>query len=325
MGRMLRNAAHGRKTSSAGAERALASVAMTATLEFLTDPAAFLDAASALLAARPVQSTIPASTTARIAAADADGLPRAGGYDYWWLVVRDEDGRVVGAAMRTASFAPYPPYLLAMPEDAAVALGRALVERGEVVEGLNGALPAATLCAEEIARLTGRSVEVAEHLRLFELPALIEPSRTAPGTLRLPREDEAALMLSWYEAFDVAAAEQAGRNRPHPGPDDDEESMLRRIREGSVWVWAEESDRPVCVLGVRPPAYGVSCIGPVYTPDQWRKRGYAGAAVAEVSRRMLADGIRPCLFTDQANPTSNALYQSLGFRPVEDQVNQLLR
>ena len=38
--------------------------------------------------------------------------------------------------------------------------------------------------------------------------------------------------------------------------------------------------------------------------------------MAEVSRRLLAAGVRPCLFTDQANPTSNHVYTALGYRPV---------
>ena len=55
--------------------------------------------------------------------------------------------------MRTAPFAPYPPFLLPMPDEAAVALARALHERGEEVLGLNGALPAVDLCAAELTRL----------------------------------------------------------------------------------------------------------------------------------------------------------------------------
>jgi predicted GNAT family acetyltransferase len=66
------------------------------------------------------------------------------------------------------------------------------------------------------------------------------------------------------------------------------------------------------------PAYGVSRIGPVFTPREHRGRGYAGAAVALVSRRLRDEGVRVCLFTDQANPTSNALYERLGYRPLVD-------
>ena len=48
--------------------------------------------------------------------------------------------RVVGVAMRTAPFAPYPLFVLPMPDAAAVALARALHDRGEPVGGVNGAL-----------------------------------------------------------------------------------------------------------------------------------------------------------------------------------------
>lgn len=298
---------------------------MATSLEFLSSPQEFLDAAGGFLADRPVASTVPASVTQRILSADADGIPRDGGFDYWWLVVRDRAGEVVGAGMRTASFPPYPPYLLTMPEEAARELARVLVARGEQVDGLNGALPAAPVCAEELATLTGREVEVVEHIRLFELRALVPPARTVLGGLRSARDDEVGLVLAWYDAFDHDAAEQAGRDRPHPGPQDDDASMLRRIRSGSVWFWVDERDVPVCVVGLRPPAYGVSCIGPVYTPKEHRGRGYASAAVHDVSAGILASGARACLFTDQANPTSNAIYQRLGYVAVEDQVNQLLR
>jgi predicted GNAT family acetyltransferase len=62
-------------------------------------------------------------------------------------------------------------------------------------------------------------------------------------------------------------------------------------------------------------------VGPVYTPPEVRGHGYASAATAAVSQAALEDGLREVvLYTDLANPTSNALYQRLGYRPVEDRV-----
>jgi predicted GNAT family acetyltransferase len=60
-------------------------------------------------------------------------------------------------------------------------------------------------------------------------------------------------------------------------------------------------------------------IGPVYTPPELRGRGYASALVAELTRRLIAGGRQFCfLFTDLANPTSNSIYQRVGYRPVTD-------
>ena len=57
-----------------------------------------------------------------------------------------------------------------------------------------------------------------------------------------------------------------------------------------------------------PPSFGVARIGPVYTPSEHRGHGYASAAVAAVSRMLRERGAEVCLFTDQANPTSNKIY-----------------
>ena len=94
--------------------------------------------------------------------------------------------------------------------------------------------------------------------------------------------------------------------------------VRRKLDEGVLWFWTDDEDRPVHLTGANPPAFGVSRIGPVYTPKEERGRGWAGAAVAEVSRLLRSRGERAILFTDQANPTSNALYQALGYEPVVD-------
>jgi uncharacterized protein len=67
-------------------------------------------------------------------------------------------------------------------------------------------------------------------------------------------------------------------------------------------------------------------IGAVYTPPQFRKRGYASVAVATLSQQLLDSGRRSCfLYTDLSNPTSNAIYARLGYEPLDDVVaNKIL-
>ena len=119
-------------------------------LQFCADPGEFLAAAGDYLAADPVVSTVVTTVAHRLLAQQADGTAPPG--RTWWLVVRNASA-VAGAAMRTAPFAPHPPFLLPMPDEAAVALARTLHERGEEVLGLNGARPAVDLCAAELARI----------------------------------------------------------------------------------------------------------------------------------------------------------------------------
>ncbi len=296
------------------------SASTTASIWLTEDPAAFLAEARHHLAADPVLTTVIGTVTERLAVHPARDVPYL-----WWAIAYDERDEVAGVAMRTAPFAPYPAYVLPMPDDAARALARLLHERGEPLVGVNGALPAARVVAEETARLTGGAVHVHEHVRLFELGELVVPP-APPGRLRAARPGDAELCLDWFHDFGRAAAEQAGRTEPHHSPTETFtlEEMHTRIDDGVVWLWEDEAGEPVHLTAANLPANGVTRIGPVYTPRGHRGRGYAGRAVAEVSAQFLEQGVRCCLFTDQANPVSNRVYERLGYRAVADMVNQLI-
>jgi GNAT superfamily N-acetyltransferase len=286
-------------------------------VDFYDHPAEFLDRAGERLAADAVVSTVVATVAGRMAQGTATTVTPYS----WFAVVTDPTGEIAGVAMRTAPFPPYPPYLLAMPDDAAVALADALVARGEEISGVNGALPATGVFAERIAEVAGAQVAVSMHTRLFELGTLVDAA-PARGRLRPAYDDEAPLALEWFRQFHVDADEQAG----HVGHSERAEGttlddVRERIRLGRIWMWVDDGDAPRHLTGANPPAYGVARIGPVFTPKEHRGRGYASAAVAEVSRQLQAEGSRVTLFTDQANPTSNRIYVALGFEPVVDMVD----
>jgi hypothetical protein len=245
-------------------------------LEFCAGPGEFLASAGDFLAADPVVSTVVTTVADRLLAQQGDEIAQPG--RTWWLVVRNASA-VVGAGMRTAPFAPYPPFLLPMPDQAAVALARTLHERGEEVLSLNGARPAVDLCAAELTRLGGGRVQVSQHTRLHELGELVWPA-AVPGGLQAATEDDVELVTEWFGAFMGDADEQAGRPRGASADEaPDRTEMLRR--------WASN-------------------------------------AVAGISRRIQAEGARVCLFTDQANPTSNKIYAALGYQPVADMANLVI-
>ena len=94
-----------------------------------------------------------------------------------------------------------------------------------------------------------------------------------------------------------------------------------RISSGGLTLW-EDGGRTVAMAGTSTVVAGVARIGPVYTPPARRCHGYGAAVTAAATRAGLAAGADRCmLFTDLANPTSNALYPRLGYRPVGDAVD----
>ena len=296
-------------------------------LEFFDAPQPFLDAAAPLLATDPVLGSVIASVTertARAVAAGEDSWSEVGApFDRWWAVIRDGSGAVVSAAMRTAPFTPYPTFSLPMGDAAATALAGALHARDEFLGGANGALPGAYAVAAETARLWGGTLLLDKHTRLWEATSVDVPPAPA-GRLRRATEDDAELVLAWFTAFHHEADEQAGREpNPESGEHNTLDSVLVRIREG-VWLWELPGGEVVHVSGASLPSYGVSRVGPVFTPREHRGAGIASYVVGELTRRGLEAGHRICLFTDQANPTSNRIYAGLGYEPVVDMAEHLV-
>lgn len=298
-------------------------------LEFFDTPRPFLDAAGALLAQDPVLGSVIASVSERTARELADGHDSWAGvgapFARWWVVVRDDAGAVVSAAMRTAPFRPHPTFAMPMDDEAARALAEALHERGELLGGANGALPGAATLARETARLAVGEVVTGKATRLWEATS-VEVPPAPEGRLRRATEDDAELVLSWFEAFHAEADEQAGRE-PDPGSGEHNtlDSVLVRIREGIEWLWELPDGTVAHLSGAGLPSYGVSRIGPVFTPREHRGHGIASYVVGELTRRGLEAGNRMCLFTDLANPTSNKIYSGLGYAPVVDMAEHVVR
>jgi RimJ/RimL family protein N-acetyltransferase len=156
--------------------------------------------------------------------------------------------------------------------------------------------------------LTGEGVHVEVQMRVFELRAVEWPPQP-PGSLRQAGPGDGELAWQWYCDF----VREAIPSDPMPALP----NVRRSIDAGNIFFW--DDDDPVCLVarGRRLP-HGYS-IGPVYTPPAWRGRGYASACTAAVSQAILDGGAQFCtLFTDLSNPTSNAIYQRIGYRPVCD-------
>jgi RimJ/RimL family protein N-acetyltransferase len=284
---------------------------------FTADPGEFLFRVEDFLASRPVAGNVLATIADRAVREQSKGIDRRPG-PWWFLTVRDASQAVVGAAMRTAPAPLYPLWVQDMPAEAARQLARTLNERGEFIGGINGALPSAEIVAAESARLRGRRTRVSTSTRLFELATLLPPSGV-PGRLRQAHEEDVEIVHRWRSRFAAEAAAQAGRPpEPEPAAEiDPAETRRQVVDDGTIWLW-EDGGEIVHLTAAKPPSFGVARIGPVFTPAQHRGRGYASAAVAAVSKPLHDAGVRVCLFTDRANPTSNAIYPGIGFRPVTD-------
>lgn len=175
--------------------------------------------------------------------------------------------------------------------------------------GVIGPAIMARAFAAEWTALAGGSYRLLRHERIYELRQVIHPVGV-PGRLRVAVEADAALTADWLQAFHQELGMEFN-------VDDPLEHARERIDQRVIYLWDDEG--PVSLAGrPRHTPHGMS-IGPVYTPPAYRRRGYASACVAALSQQMLDAGWQFCvLFTDLANPTSNSVYQKIGYRPVCD-------
>ena len=147
-------------------------------------------------------------------------------------------------------------------------------------------------------------------LGIFQIERVIPPAGVS-GACRLATENDLDLLVAWRDAFI--------RDIGEPARDGATEEVLRSIRSGNRFLWCDPG--PVCAVGVAGPTPNGIRVNAVYTPPEHRRRGYASAATATVSQRMLDAGRKFCfLYTDLANPTSNKIYREIGYKHICDQV-----
>ncbi len=193
-------------------------------------------------------------------------------------------------------------------EPAMRCLAEELAARGWQGKDISGICPSISQLAEEYEWLSGRSRRLRVRMRNFQISSVTMPP-TAPGELRRATADDRAVLGGLLKEFDEWLGE--------PIEEDYQSRADRIIGEGRAYLWLD--DEPVSMAlwtGRTPSGVRITC---VYTPPQFRRRGYASNLVAHLSQQLLNEGRSFCfLNTDLSNPTSNSIYQKIGYKPTCD-------
>ena len=262
-----------------------------------TDPEEFLAVTHDYRAVDPVHTNVIGSVAASVT--------RGVEYDgYFWWVVRD-NGHVVGCAVRTV------PWRLVVPDlnhAAAYALGRVVADADPLVPGVSGPRSAVEALYAGLGSPAGFDLDRSSNLMVLDRYRRV---LDVPGVADQADENDLDLVLDWFTRFEIDA----------DAVSPDEPDLLRRrvavkVEERAVWLW-QVGGRPVAMAGHAPlvesPAGMVARIGPVYTPRDLRGRGYGSAVTAAVVEALLPRTGLIMLYADANNPTSNGIYERLGF------------
>jgi predicted GNAT family acetyltransferase len=262
----------------------------------LDDPVAFLEAAGPLLLEDEARHNLILGIGGTLR--DHPSL-----YDEYFLWLAEEDG-VQGAALRT------PPYnlVLARPRT-----GEALEALAEGIDddlpGVLGAQPEVENFARAWAARTGAAPRTVRGQGVHRLDR-VEPVSHVQGRMRDATPKDRRQLIAWWDAF---TEEALGADAVGLGSETAVDHRFDAESAGIV-VWDDGDPVSFAAYG-NPTPHGVR-IGPVYTPPDRRRKGYASALTAALSERLL-DTYRFCfLFTDLANPTANRIYERIGYRRV---------
>jgi predicted GNAT family acetyltransferase len=257
----------------------------------LRDARAAHDRAGAFLAADPVQHNLLLTILEQ-------SIEHALGGTFW-LVVDGPD--VIGFALES------PPGFGAVLAPMPAAMCHRLAESITTpVAHVVGEAGAAAAFAGRWTECHATSVTAIDGQRFYELTDL-QPVANASGALRLAVADDRPALVEWATAF-VAEAEVV--------PIDAEAVVDARVADERFWVW--DDGGAVSMAAASEAVAGVVRVQYVYTPPDRRGAGYATACVEQMSRVLTDRGLRCVLFTDLANPTSNAIYRRIGYEAVAE-------
>ena len=179
----------------------------------------------------------------------------------------------------------------------------------EDLPGAGGEAGTVKAFTEAWSRETSQPVREGRRQRIYKLQA-VRPPTNVPGRFREATMEDVDLLAGWHDSFFAEV---------FPGRSFAQSQRLIEglVRAHRVYVW-EHGQLVSMAFRVAATPNGER-VGGVYTPPELRRRGYASACVAALSQAVLDAGRAFCsLFTDRANPTSNAIYQRIGHEAVSD-------
>ena len=218
------------------------------------------------------------------------------------MAVRDATGTVVGCAALTS---PWNLVVSPMPRGAALSLGRHMAGTHPDMPGITGVRDVVNAIVEGLELDYEPRIAMVDTVRVID--TFIPPTRDTPGGPRQLVDADRPLLIEWMIQFALDASLPLH---------DVEASVDGRLNARAFWFW-EVDGKPVSLAGHAPvvptPAGNVARVGPVYTPASERGHGYAAAITAAVVETLLPNCSLIMLYADATNPTSNGVYDRLGF------------
>ena len=222
-----------------------------------------------------------------------------------YLAVVENNQTVVATAICTPPRKLMPSQAIAL--EAIEIIAKDLADNSQSLPGVIAPEAEAETFVKTWQRLTGQSYQLAVAMRVHQLET-VQAINSAAGKLRLVKEGDRNLLTNWGQAFEREALGDNEQKSNH------QLWFNRHLENKSLFVWQDNITVSMAACGGATPN-GIR-VNAVYTPPEYRGKGYATSCVSQMSRQ-LRDRYKYCfLFTNLANPVSNHIYRKIGYLPM---------
>lgn len=226
------------------------------------------------------------------------------------LIAVKKNNRTIAAAIQTP---PMNLVISLMEQEELVELARYLKKMDASFPGVVGPAKTSELFAKIWSELMNQQVQLGMGQKIYKLEKVIEP-KSDGGDFRPANQNDFKIVMDWIIAF----AKESLPPSDQRGEEHWKSFAERAVSNQTAHLWLVNNRAVSIAFCSRPTKNGISING-VYTPPSERKKGYASAVVAKLSQKMLDSGKQFCvLYTDLSNPTSNKIYQNIGYHEVAD-------
>lgn len=240
---------------------------------------------------------------------------KAGRYEDPMMVTIEEEGQPIALFQMTP---PHPLNIVIIDEkkqDAILTLAIAeFLKRGIHIPAVVGMKSIVFAFAEKWKELNQCDTKIVMDQGLYRLDEVNVTLESSPGSWRYATKEESPLIEKWYHGFNQDAGLPKAEN-------DEIQKKVAQFLEGQeVFFWENNGKVVSMMKKARPSDHGVT-VSFVYTPPEERRKGYARTMVAACSQELLKSYDFCVLYTDMLNPTSNKIYQEVGYQKIVDSVH----
>lgn len=228
-----------------------------------------------------------------------------------FLACKNEQGNVIAQALRTNLERPLA--ITRLTEQNVELLCEYLLLNKVILSGVVGPKSASIRFNQLWCEMNSIQSSIGMEQGIYELTKIIPP-RQITGSLHRVCESDRAIVLPMIEGFVIDCFPEdlnPQKTAMH--------SWELQIKNHSLYVLKNFEDQIVSMACSSRESKNAACISLVYTPPHLRGKGYASQTVAALSQKILDSGKSKCnLFTDLKNPTSNSIYQKIGYQWVSE-------